>query len=366
MAKSNLCCLLAIVFGLGATAFMISTIVVAVKLKDEQNNNEKLEAKIDAMAKTDAPAPTSPPVAATSAPTAFVNICDGKKSDVDLANVNCTDVGVTPQAGANVTKGYVGQYAGAPKMGDGTPITTSLAQAGLCPVNVHWHLGAEHVSNGEYDMDGNGPSEVAERRRLAGKVDPGGQCYLYDEDDDMFKNDYVWKHCTNMEVGQTYEVHWPHSVHGACDTDNQYQEPFYDGVFCHFKENGKMGKYADVPLSHQIGVQAQVFVVVNDENFYEEDLFKGMIVNATSGTGKDIAYYTGSTTGQSRNNTICSQYGPITWQVDRKCNKISASSFDNMCKTMKAQRDETLGSKDTHPHGSRVVVSDILADQQIP
>merc|ERR1719188_2386403 len=74
--------------------------------------------------------------------------------------------------------------------------------------------------------------------------------------------------------------------------------------------------------------------------------------------GKDIAYYTGSTTGTSRNNEICSAYTPITWQVDRKCHMISASSFDKMCYDMKMQRDDMSG--DTHAHGSRELVKDSL------
>jgi len=71
--------------------------------------------------------------------------------------------------------------------------------------------------------------------------------------------------------------------------------------------------------------------------------------------GKDMVFYTGSTTGDSRSNTICSAYAPITWQVDRKCHMISASSFDKMCADMKAQRDDM--SEDLHPHGSREVVA---------
>jgi hypothetical protein len=54
--------------------------------------------------------------------------------------------------------------------------------------------------------------------------------------------------------------------------------------------------------------------------------------------GADLAIYTGSSTGTSRDNEICSPYAPITWQVDRKCHMISASSFDKMCADMMAQR----------------------------
>merc|ERR1719258_705556 len=40
------------------------------------------------------------------------------------------------QSAANVTKGYVGGF----DAGGRTP-TQSYLESGLCPVNVHWHLG---------------------------------------------------------------------------------------------------------------------------------------------------------------------------------------------------------------------------------
>ena len=143
--------------------------------------------------------------------------------------------------------------------------------------------------------------------------------------------------------------HWPHCAAGACGTLDQYQTPFYDGVFC---RDGIL-----VDTSAQIGVQAQVFTIVNDEEYYYPDLIRGMIVDGEKGS--DIAMYTGSTTGTSRNNEVCSQYSPITWQVDRKCHLISASSFDKMCADMKAQRDDM--SDDLYAHGSRELVDDELA-----
>merc|ERR1719254_244736 len=82
-----------------------------------------------------------------------------------------------------------------------------------------------------------------------------------------------------------------------------------------------------------------------------------MIVGGDS--GKDIGKYTGSTTGTSRNNKICSRYTPITWQVDRKCHLISASSFDKMCADMERQGDDL--SDAMHAHGARELVTDQLA-----
>merc|ERR1712232_951444 len=102
---------------------------------------------------------------------------------------------------------------------------------------------------------------------------------------------------------------------------------------------------------------AQVYTLINDERYYYPDLIRGMIMDGKFGA--DIAKYTGSTTGTSRSNQICSSYTPITWQVDRKCHLISASSFDKMCADMKAQRDDMTG--DLYPHGARELVSDELA-----
>lgn len=78
------------------------------------------------------------------------NTCSGAK--IDLPNVQCVinDVEqVGGQSGANVTKGYNGNLNTTV-----VPITAPYYQAGLCPVNVHWHLGTEHLSVGQYDENG--------------------------------------------------------------------------------------------------------------------------------------------------------------------------------------------------------------------
>jgi hypothetical protein len=81
-----------------------------------------------------------------------------------------------------------------------------------------------------------------------------------------------------------------------------------------------------------------------------------MIVDENSDIGTDIAKYTGSTTGTSRDNNVCSRYAPITWQVDRKCHMIAASSFDKMCEVMLQQADDM--AKDVYPHGARELNKD--------
>lgn len=298
----------------------------------------------------------------TTKPPAGENICAGKK--VDLPNIPCfvtnpnstsenplEDIlnpgfalGTPEQAGANVTKGYIG---GADVNSE--PITNPYWMEGLCPVNVHWHLGTEHLSVGEYDENGKGPGD--KHRKLAEDARLGPRCHYYDEKNPIFKDDYEWKHCVGMHVGETYEVHWPHSAMGACGTVNQYQTPFYDGVFCNYDGKELL----------KIGVQAQIFTIVDDEEYYYPDLIRGMIVDGEKGS--DLAMYTGSTTGTSRDNKMCSQYTGITWQVDRKCHMISASSFDKMCADMKAQRDDM--STDLYAHGSREIVAhELTANNQ--
>ena len=77
----------------------------------------------------------------------------------------------------------------------------------------------------------------------------------------------------------------------------------------------------------------------------------------------DVAKYTGSTTGTTRNNEDCSRYTPITWQVDRTCHKISASAWDDMCRMMNEQKDDM--SKDLYAHGARAFVTNkMVANNQ--
>merc|ERR1712087_445208 len=183
-------------------------------------------------------------------------------------------------------------------MGSNEPWTGTYLEGGLCPVNVHWHYGTEHLSVGEYDEYGSGPNMSAEEddfgedewRRLGELARLGFQCHHYDESDAKFTTEYDWAYCVGMHVGETYEVHWPHSKAGACGTPYQYQSPFYDGVFCN---DGIISLDPLNTFSH-IGVQAQIFTIVNDESYYYPDLMRGMIVEGDY--GKDITYYTGSTT----------------------------------------------------------------------
>ena len=114
-------------------------------------------------------------------------------------------------------------------------------------------LRTEHYSVGQYDENGEGPNggrglEPASedhdsfhdghsinetkaddtRRELASggdyddhEIRGGFRCHHFDAADEKHTKPYEWKHCKDMEVGETYEVHWPHSAAGACGTVNQ-------------------------------------------------------------------------------------------------------------------------------------------------
>jgi len=317
------------------------------------------------------------------------NICANKKPpklsvdlgagavDVDAKNKDCLKAGVVQaleQAGADVTKSKQGSLdVSGRKPRKQAYHDGSKSMPHMCPVNVHWHVGAEHRSEGQYDEKGKSPKKAgtpadkasyaggrrlnASERSLANKERYGYACMHYDANKPMFTKAYAWQHCIGMHVGETYEIHWPHSALGACNTPHQYQTPFYDGVFCNYAPGGAHKGLTPQQVINHIGVQAQVFTIVNDETYYYPNLMKGMIVQGDF--GKDLGVYTGSTTGTSRSNTMCSSFAPITWQVDRKCHMISASSFDKMCADMKQVNDDM--SADLHPHGARELVEPKLA-----
>ena len=222
------------------------------------------------------------------------------------------------------------------------PIMGDYAKADppLCPVNVHWHLGTEHRSAGQYDEGGNGPypnwnedshvvhgpaagvykssahtgeggegnlgntfelaadspnddGALAGRRLAAAGALPrqGGMCYHYNTFTDAEKTEYDWKYCKDMHVGNTYEIHWPHSHVGECGKDWytkgvpgkwQYQYPFYDGVFCNAAwtadtisvGNGDTSGATvnTFNVNQRVGVQGQVYTIINsDEPKYQND-----------------------------------------------------------------------------------------------
>jgi len=87
---------------------------------------------------------------------AGTNKCAGMKPSVP--NFDCYVDGALKaieQAGGDVTKGIIGGL----DVDGRVPIDKPYYQTALCPVNVHWHLGAEHRSAGEYDETGASPQK---------------------------------------------------------------------------------------------------------------------------------------------------------------------------------------------------------------
>jgi len=243
-----------------------------------------------------------------------VDVLAGTGVEAKSSNT-CIDAG--PQSPRDVTSGSVGDMKSNANPKESTD--------GLVHVNTHFHLGAEHRSTGEFDelMENNGfacktTTSSLEQKHLAS---------------------YDFQYCTHVEVGQTYEFHWVYSSGGE-------------------KLGAGLGGAFATTSSPEIVVQGQTFVVVNDDTgAYDRTLVDG---STFGGLAKDVAMYMGSTTGPSYNNKdSCSPYS-INWHVDRKCQLVSAKSMDAMCKEKKS-----IGLEDdTHPHGSRELVSrDLSVDK---
>jgi len=307
------------------------------------------------------------------------NPCYGRHDYTEklLSNSACFDddmnPAVGPQAGADITAGAEGLMD---THANQQPIMEEYHEyldGAMCAVNVHWHMGAEHRSAGYYDEAGSSPEDGHGRALAGDAVRHGHKCHHYDTLTEEQKAPYEWKYCKDMKVGETYEIHWPHSAAGACGTKWQYQYKFYDGVFCNMEAvNGVLGMgdpsdpapLGGAPVPRYIGVQGQVFTIVNDEHYAKELTMKGAIMGGEY--WEDVARYTGSTTGTSRDNEMCSNYAPITWQVDRKCHMIAASSFDALCKEMKENNGGDDMSGDLHPHGARETVLPALTADNNP
>ena len=300
----------------------------------------------------------------------------------DLGDIECEDASTGAQSGTDVTKGAAG---------DRDPALAPIVDyndMGMCTVNVHWHIGAEHRSEGQYDEAAafdhpNKDTYAGSHRRLAsadGGMRIGHMCVkgkeLWEAKDPSVRNadgsvnEYDWKYCKDMHVGLTYEFHWPHSSLGACQTPWQYQYHFLDGVLC----GATMGNVDIATASallmdktHGIGVEGQVFTIVNgmggDAVRPTWDVLNGWDRVAA----KDVAYYQGSTTGdavQSGANAgdKCRGTGDlVTWHVDRECHTLEASTMDEMCRRMLVISADDM-SPDVAPHGARETVTNALSD----
>lgn len=265
-----------------------------------------------------------------------------------MPDLPCDSEATRVQAGADVTVGSTGAMTA-----ELSPIQMDFSKVdGMCVVNVHWHLGAEHKNTGTYDIAGS--EWLAAHGQSSPDIEAGNFCPGYDASDPKYTTEYDFEYCSDVHVGFTYEIHWPNSNLGMCGTEWQYQTPFMDGVLCKANEANLPPEDAVASVfdtkTTKIGVQAQVFTVVNDPayDYPDWDAMKGW----NPALRDDVAIYQGSTTGQRNGNQICrGSGGMVTWQVDRGCHLISAKAMDHLCKAMKEQKDDM--SEDTQPHDAR-------------
>ena len=300
----------------------------------------------------------------------------------DLGDVDCEASTTGAQSATDVTKGAAGDRD------PGIAPVVDYNDAGMCTVNVHWHIGAEHRSEGQYDENAafdhpNKDTYAGSHRRLAsadGGMRIGHMCTkgkeLWEANDasvrnaDGSVNEYDWKYCKDMHVGLTYEFHWPHSSLGACQTPWQYQYHFLDGVLCGATQGGidiATAANALTTKAHAIGVEGQVFTIVNgmggDAVRPTWDVLNGWDRQAA----KDVAYYQGSTTGDAVQSGAhagdkCRGTGDlVTWHVDRECHTLEASTMDEMCRRMLVISADDM-SPDVIPHGARETVVASLTD----
>ena len=200
--------------------------------------------------------------------------------------------------------------------------------AKLVHVNTHFHEGAEHFSSGEYCLPGAGVN--------LGNVTAGYSCSTSALTANQLKP-YSFHHCRNVEVGRTYEFHWVFSSGGVAVAD------------------GLAGAFARTANS-EVAVQAQVYVIVNDEaapSLLERSWNAELATSAVR--------YIGSTTGTDYDDEVCSPYS-VSWHVDTKCQRLSASAFDAMCATMASRY---AMDRDLDPHGSRALVLPRLASSRL-
>ena len=149
-AREKKMMVIAAIFGLTSLGFMIATIALAIS--NSEDDTAVVASAVD----------TTPVQVLSNVPdntfydidtvfaTDSVNYCENKNPKWE--NTDCVHL-PGPQAGANVTAGYRG-YMNVSY----TPNTNNYWQSSMCPVNVHWHLGTEHYSVGEYDEFGYGPN----------------------------------------------------------------------------------------------------------------------------------------------------------------------------------------------------------------
>ena len=246
-----------------------------------------------------------------------------------------------PQAPKNVTPGFVGD-----RPTRFTPLDGNIPNQ-FIQVNLHWHLGAEHYSLGEYDITPGGPTardaeiqSVIPAQPQPSTTQPGFFCDVKGFEDKL--NAFNFQHCVDAFVGYTYEFHWVYSSGGPLSDTFQ----LWPGL----------GQVFNRTITPAIVVRGQACRVINDESLTAAEIeadYQNFIQQWRQPPLGQGVRYVGSTTGSSVNNEVCSPVTVHGWHVDTKCCTILAQTMDRTCQEMIA-----LGlADDVKPKGSRELVA---------
>jgi len=270
----------------------------------------------------------------TNAATQEVEL-EGSENDPPLY---CRDA--EPQSPRDVSSGFVGDMRARFKPLDGDAIKDFIQ------VNLHWHLGAEHYSKGEYDIPvgkhlhyRHGVPEWDGHPLVPEGTQPGFFCNLRKYDD--YLKPYDFQYCKHAKVGYTYEFHWVFSSAGPLERE--------------FRIFNGLGQAFNRSKNPTAIVRGQVCRIINDERLRTEDQieedYNNFIEQWREPYFGDAVRYVGSTTGPSYNNEVCSPL-QVNWHVDTKCCTLTAQTMDRTCQRMAEQGLTT----DLAPHGSRELV----------
>lgn len=197
-------------------------------------------------------------------------------------------------------------------------------QLSLC--NIHTHTNAEHK----------GPGFTV----FAGDGEHGGfKCNDTDKLTEAELKAPAGESFHGVKPGDTIEVHW---VYSSCD----------------IKPGKGLGAcLSDSCANPQLRVEAQVFLVVNDEKAlnFDDFAYDGHTANGVyqpkalpADTGTPVTFI-GSTTGPSYTQAVCSPL-QVTWSVRPQCAKLDINSLN-------AWAEKGNVFEEDHSHGVRQLVT---------
>jgi len=215
---------------------------------------------------------------------------------------------------------------------DRAPAATAM---NLC--NIHTHTNAEHKGPGfsvfvnDSDYGGYACNETADLSEA--ELEPLEGAY------------------GKVKSGDTIEVHW---VHSSCDV-----APGEGLASCVTDVNGE-------PCGEDtlLRVEAQVFLVVNDENALDFAEFAAGLTERDgfhqapalpTGTGEPVEFL-GSTTGPKFNQSECSP-AEVTWSVRPNCAKLDIASLHRW-----AESNNVFAETKSHGVRQLVVAPELLSE----